>query len=392
MTEFLLSHFVKGYPEVNDPQVRARCGNLAGLVGICCNLLLSAGKFLAGLLTGSVAISADAVNNLSDASSSIITLLGFRLAARPADDEHPYGHGRTEYLSGLAVSVMILLIGAELAKTSIQKILSPEPITTGMASILILAASILVKFWMAAFNRHVGRLIRSATLEATAADSRNDVIATSAVLLATLISKWSGVNLDGWMGMAIAVFILYSGVMLIKDTLSPLLGEAPNPELVHQVMKRLKTYDGVLGIHDLVVHDYGPGRCFATVHVEVDAKEDVMRSHDLCDVIERDFAASGLHLVVHMDPIVMDDPELNALHKQVVEAVASIEKGITLHDFRVVKGYSHTNLIFDVAVPSDCPYTESELKVLIQEKVRALDPDANYYTVVGIDRNYTELV
>lgn len=258
MTEFLLSRFVKGYPEVNDPQVRARCGNLAGLVGICCNLLLSAGKFLAGLLTGSVAISADAVNNLSDASSSIITLLGFRLAARPADDEHPYGHGRTEYLSGLAVSVMILLIGAELAKTSIQKILSPEPITTGMASILILAASILVKFWMAAFNRHVGRLIRSATLEATAADSRNDVISTGAVLIATLLQMRFGWNLDGYMGLAVAAFILWSGWGLVKDSIAPLLGQTPDPELVRHIADVTLSYPGVLGIHDMIVHDYGP--------------------------------------------------------------------------------------------------------------------------------------
>lgn len=392
MTEFLVRRLVRDYPNTKDPEVRTRYGRMAGLVGIVCNLLLGGGKALIGALFGSISVLADGINNLSDATSSVVTLIGFKMSSRPADKEHPFGHARMEYVSGLVVAMLILMVGFSLVKTSFGKILHPEDAPFSWLSVGVLAASVLVKFWMMLFNRNIGRRIDSTALIATAADSRNDVIATSAVLLATLISKWSGVNLDGWMGMAIAVFILYSGVMLIRDTLSPLLGEAPNPELVHRVMKRLKTYDGVLGIHDLVVHDYGPGRCFATVHVEVDAKEDVMRSHDLCDVIERDFAASGLHLVVHMDPVVMDDPELNALHKQVVEAVASIEKGITLHDFRVVKGYSHTNLIFDVAVPSDCPYTESELKVLIQEKVRALDPDANYYTVVGIDRNYTELV
>lgn len=258
MTEFLLSHFVKGYPEVNDPQVRARCGNLAGLVGICCNLLLSAGKFLAGLLTAALPspLTLSTTSRMPHRASSPCWDSGW--LARPADDEHPYGHGRTEYLSGLAVSVMILLIGAELAKTSIQKILSPEPITTGMVSILILAASILVKFWMAAFNRHVGRLIRSATLEATAADSRNDVISTGAVLIATLLQMQFGWNLDGYMGLAVAAFILWSGWGLVKDSIAPLLGQTPDPELVRHIADVTLSYPGVLGIHDMIVHDYGP--------------------------------------------------------------------------------------------------------------------------------------
>ena len=384
MTDLILRIFVRDHKNTEDPAVRDKCGRVAGAVGIVTNFLLFLMKIIVGTVFHSVSVTADAVNNLTDSGSSVVTLIGFKMASKPADEKHPFGHARIEYLSGVIVSFIVIFLGLQLGMSSVEKIIAPEENALTPVALVVLVISILAKLWQCLFYRKVGRMIKSESVEATSKDSRNDVIATSAVLLATLISKWSGVNLDGWMGMAIAVFILYSGVMLIKDTLSPLLGEAPNPELVHQVMKRLKTYDGV--------HNYGPGRCFATVHVEVDAKEDIMRSHDLCDVIERDFAASGLHLVVHMDPVVMDDPELNALHKQVVEAVASIEKGITLHDFRVVKGYSHTNLIFDVAVPSDCPYTESELKVLIQEKVRALDPDANYYTVVGIDRNYTELV
>lgn len=375
MTEFLLSRFVKGYPEVNDPQVRARCGNLAGLVGICCNLLLSAGKFLAGLLTGSVAISADAVNNLSDASSSIITLLGFRLAARPADDEHPYGHGRTEYLSGLAVSVMILLIGAELAKTSIQKILSPEPITTGMVSILILAASILVKFWMAAFNRHVGQLIRSATLEATAADSRNDVISTGAVLIATLLQMQFGWNLDGYMGLAVAAFILWSGWGLVKDSIAPLLGQTPDPELVRHIADVTLSYPGVLGIHDMIVHDYGPGRQFASLHAEMAASADVLESHDTIDRIEKYFLEQeGLHVVIHYDPIVTDDSETGEAREFFAAEAKKLDPRLSIHDLRMVPGTTHTNVIFDLVLPRELDSRTSELKHALQEAAQRKNP------------------
>lgn len=375
MTEFLLSRFVKGYPEVNDPQVRARCGNLAGLVGICCNLLLSAGKFLAGLLTGSVAISADAVNNLSDASSSIITLLGFRLAARPADDEHPYGHGRTEYLSGLAVSVMILLIGAELAKTSIQKILSPEPITTGMVSILILAASILVKFWMAAFNRHVGRLIRSATLEATAADSRNDVISTGAVLIATLLQMQFGWNLDGYMGLAVAAFILWSGWGLVKDSIAPLLGQTPDPELVRHIADVTLSYPGVLGIHDMIVHDYGPGRQFASLHAEMAASADVLESHDIIDRIEKYFLEQeGLHVVIHYDPIVTDDSETGEAREFFAAEAKKLDPRLSIHGLRMVPGTTHTNVIFDLVLPRELDSRTSELKHALQEAAQRKNP------------------
>lgn len=375
MTEFLLSRFVKGYPEVNDPQVRARCGNLAGLVGICCNLLLSAGKFLAGLLTGSVAISADAVNNLSDASSSIITLLGFRLAARPADDEHPYGHGRTEYLSGLAVSVMILLIGAELAKTSIQKILSPEPITTGMVSILILTASILVKFWMAAFNRHVGRLIRSATLEATAADSRNDVISTGAVLIATLLQMQFGWNLDGYIGLAVAAFILWSGWGLVKDSIAPLLGQTPDPELVRHIADVTLSYPGVLGIHDMIVHDYGPGRQFASLHAEMAASADVLESHDTIDRIEKYFLEQeGLHVVIHYDPIVTDDSETGEAREFFAAEAKKLDPRLSIHDLRMVPGTTHTNVIFDLVLPRELDSRAPELKHALQEAAQRKNP------------------
>lgn len=388
MTEFLLSRFVKGYPQVNDPQVRTRCGNLAGLVGICCNLLLSAGKFLAGLLTGSVAISADAVNNLSDASSSIITLLGFRLAARPADDEHPYGHGRTEYLSGLAVSVMILLIGAELAKTSIQKILSPEPITTGMLSIAILAASILVKFWMAAFNRHVGKLIRSATLEATAADSRNDVISTGAVLIATLLQMRFGWNLDGYMGLAVAAFILWSGWGLVKDSIAPLLGQTPDPELVRHIADVTLSYPGVLGIHDMMVHDYGPGRQFASLHAEMAANADVLESHDTIDRIEKYFLEKeDLHVVIHYDPIVTDDSETGEAREFFAAEVKKLDPRLSIHDLRMVPGPTHTNVIFDLVLPRELDSRASELKHALQKA--AQQKNSQWLCVITAENSFT---
>lgn len=289
MTETLVRLFVKNSRDTTDPAVRTAYGNLASWVGIFCNLLLCAGKFLAGTLSGSISIAADAVNNLSDASSSVVSLIGFKLGARPADDEHPYGHARFEYLAGLAVAVMVLVIGVELLKSSVDKILHPAAVTFSWVAMAVLAASIAVKLWMSLFNRTLGKRINSGSLIATAADSRNDVLTTSAVLVASLISHFANVELDGWMGAAVALFILYSGVGLIKDTIDPLLGLAPDPELVQHIHDKIMSYPGVLGTHDLMVHDYGPGRQFASVHVELAAEDDVMASHELIDDIERDF-------------------------------------------------------------------------------------------------------
>ncbi|MGI5893336.1 MAG: cation diffusion facilitator family transporter [Candidatus Merdivicinus sp.] len=392
MTNFLLHTFVKNSENVKDPDVRASYGRFAGIVGVCCNVLLGGGKMLAGLLFQSIAVLADGINNLSDAMSSLVTLICFKMSSRPADKEHPFGHARMEYVSGLVVAVLILMVSFNLMSSSFEKIIHPEETPFSWISIGVLAVSIAVKGWMMLFNRKLGKMIDSTALEATAIDSRNDVIATSAVLVSTLVAKWSGLKLDGIAGMLIALFILWSGINLIRDTLSPLLGEAPDRDLVKKTMKRLRSYDGVLGIHDLMVHDYGPGRCFATVHVEVDAREDVMVSHDLCDNIERDFLDSGIHLVVHMDPIITDDEELNVLRQQVVSIVAGMNEGITMHDFRIVRGYSHTNVIFDIVVPSGCKRSEDSLRQEIQEKVSAIDPAAHYFTVVSIDRNYTELM
>ena len=391
MTNFLIRHLVRNSSEISNPEVRNRYGRMAGLVGIFCNILLGGGKMLAGLLFQSISVLADGINNLSDATSSAVTLICFKMSSRPADKEHPFGHARMEYVSGLVVAMLILMVSFNLVSSSFDKILHPEQTPFSWISVGVLAASILVKFWMMLFNHKVGKMIDSTALEATAMDSRNDVIATSAVLVSVLVAEWSGLRLDGWMGMAIALFILWSGISLIRDTLSPLLGEAPDRDLVRKTMKKLRSYEGVLGIHDLMVHDYGPGRCFASVHVEVDANRDVMESHDLCDNIERDFAAGGMNLIIHMDPIITDDPELNDLREKVVRIVSGLGEGISMHDFRMVRGYSHTNVIFDIVVPSGCKRGADSLRQEIQEKVRAAAPEKQYYTVVNVDRNYTEL-
>ena len=388
MTEFLLKHFVKGYPDTSSPAVRTRCGNLAGTVGIVCNVLLCAGKFLAGFLSGSLAISADAVNNLSDASSSVIALLGFRIAAKPADDEHPYGHGRTEYLAGLAVSVMILLIGLELVKTSVGKIMAPEPIQAGLVPLAVLVVSILVKLWMAAFNRRVGKEIGSSVLEATAADSRNDVIATSAVLVATLAQMIFDWQLDGWIGLAVAAFILYSGWGLVKEAIAPLLGQAPDPEMVRHILEVTRSYPGVLGIHDLIVHDYGPGRQFASLHVEMAASQDVLASHDVIDQIERRFPEQeGLHVIIHYDPIVTDNNEVGEARDYLAKQVKRLDPRLTIHDLRVVPGETHTNLIFDLVVPHGFEMPECRLKSEVQAMAQSKNP--KWQCVVTLENSYT---
>lgn len=384
MTGLLLKLFVRNSDQVEDPSVRSAYGKLAGLVGIICNVLLFAGKLLAGLISGSVSVMADAVNNLSDASSSVVTLLGFKLAEKPADSDHPFGHARIEYLSGLVVAVMILLIGVELVKSSVDKILHPEVVAFTWLTAGILVASILVKLWMAAFSRTLGKKIDSSTLEATAADSRNDVISTAAVLAAGLVGKFTDWSIDGYAGLAVALFILYSGVSLIKETVDPLLGAATDPELVQEIGNEILSYDKIMGIHDLVVHDYGPGRRFASVHVEMDSREDPLACHDLIDDIERDFAQKhNLQLVIHYDPVVTDDEELNRMRKLVANEVASIDPRLSIHDFRMVRGPKHTNLIFDLVLPFEMDSRRDELKQLIDQRVQF--EDSKYYTVITFD-------
>lgn len=385
MTDFLVKRFIKNSTDVNDPAVRTAYGNLAGAVGIFCNVLLCAAKLAVGTLFGSISITADAVNNLSDASSSVITLVGFRLSAKPADDEHPYGHARIEYLAGLAVSVMILVIGVELARSSIGKILSPTAVEFSLVTVAVLLLSIGVKLWMAAFNKKVGRRIGSAALEATAMDSRNDVISTAAVLLSYAVTQLTSIPCDGWAGLFVALFIFWSGLGIARDTIAPLLGEAPDEALVHSIANEIRSYDPrVLGIHDLIVHDYGPGRRFASVHVELDAREDVLEAHELIDSIERDVTKKlRVELVVHYDPVVTDDAELSAVRQRVECVINAIDPRLSFHDLRMVRGREHTNVIFDLVLPFDLRGEEDAIRRRISEALHA--EGHHYRTIITFD-------
>ena len=364
---------------------RGAVGRLAGIVGIAANALLFAMKLVVGTLAGSVSITADALNNLSDASSSVVTLLGFKLAEKPADADHPYGHARYEYLSGLAVAAMILFIGYELAKSSVQKIFNPVAVDFTWITAAVLLASMAIKLWLSLFNRRMGKKINSDTLMATAADCRNDVIATGAVLISAVAEKFTGWRIDGFMGLAVALFILYSGIGLAKDTISPLLGEAAAPELQAQILDKIRSEQRVLGYHDLMVHDYGPGRRFASVHVEMDRNEDPLLCHELIDNLEREcWDSHGIQLVIHYDPVVTDDPELDRMRNAAMTALKNIDSRLTLHDFRMVQGSGHTNLIFDVAVPEDLMSKKAEIKSKLDKTLNQNAP-CTYYTVITFD-------
>lgn len=387
MTQWLVRFFVKDYEDIKNPKVHTAYGQLAGWVGIVCNLLLASAKLLASMLSGSLAIVADAVNNFSDAASSVITLVGFKLAAKPADKEHPFGHARFEYIAGLAVAILVLVIGVELGRGSIEKIISPTPVEFSPVTFIVLVLSICIKLWMAVFNRSLGKRIGSSTLQATFADSRNDVISTTAVLAAAIVAHFTGLNLDGWMGLGVALFILFSGVGLVKDTLDPLLGAAPSPELVQHVADKINSYKGVLGTHDLMVHDYGPGRRFASAHVEMSTKMDVLLSHDIIDNIERDFLEQdGIHLVLHFDPIVTGEAAVSDARAWVAQQVKTIDECLTIHDLRLVEGPSHTNYVFDVVVPPGFEMAEEELLKRIEAAVQK--GDKPIHTVVTVDQSY----
>lgn len=385
MTRFLLRLFVKNSENPSDKKVRAAVGRLSGIVGIVCNLLLFTFKLLIGTLAGSVSITADAMNNLSDASSSIVTLVGFRLAEKPADEDHPYGHARFEYLSGLAVAAMIILIGFELAKTSFQKIFHPEPAVYSALTVFVLLFSIGIKLWMALFNTKLGKLIGSTALAATAADSRNDCISTAAVLAAALVEHFTHWTIDGYAGLAVALFILYSGANLAKETISPLLGEAASPELQQLIIDNISANPKVLGYHDLMVHDYGPGQRFASIHVEMDHKEDPMLCHEIIDDLERECMLSHrIHLIIHYDPVITDDPELNRLRDSTQQILSRIDPRLTTHDFRMVRGSSHTNLIFDVALPAELWSRKKEIRQTLDETLSAQE-QTRIHAVITFD-------
>lgn len=375
MTQYLIRTFIRDYNNMTDPRTRERYGKFSGIVGIASNLILFGLKISAGLLFGSISVIADALNNLSDSGSSIVSFIGFKLSEKPADSEHPYGHARMEYLSGLIVSFSILLVGFQMLKSSWDKTLHPEPLEFSLITVAILAVSIGMKIWQAGFYRKIGQKIASPTVTATAADSRNDVLATSAVLVSLLISNWTGFNLDGYMGIAVSLFIMYSGITLIMETANPLLGIAPSEEFIDSIYQKILSYEGIIGLHDLNVHNYGPSKCFASVHCEVPADRDIMLSHDLIDNIERDFYRDlGIRLVIHLDPVAIDDAKTSRLKVQVTELLGSIAPGIRFHDFRVVWGLSHTNILFDVVTPFDYSMPDRELIRRLVDAFEKIDP------------------
>lgn len=390
MGKLLFRLFIKDNDNTGDPKVRERYGKLAGIVGILSNLLLCIMKIAIGLFSKSIAIIADGINNLADASSSIITLIGFKLASAPEDEDHPYGHARIEYLAGLFVSIFIIIIGFQLLKTSVEKILDPQPLVFSYTTVVILIIAIAIKLWQSAFNVTVGKKINSVTLMATAADSRNDVISTSAVLISILFGHFTGIQIDGYMGCLVALFIIWSGIQLVRETSSPLLGEAPDHETVEAILEIIRKEPGILGVHDLMVHNYGPGKIFASVHIEVDADGDLMKSHDMIDNIERIVKETlRIQFVVHMDPVKVNDPLIHRMRGIISEALAPLDGVESIHDFRIVPGPTHTNIIFDAVLAPGCKLSEKEITAIAD--TAAKKENLNYFVVITFDKAYTQL-
>ncbi len=386
MTEWLIRRFVRDAEHTGDPKVRYAYGRLASVSGLTANVLLFLAKLTAGLLSGSLAITADAFNNLSDAGSSVVTLVGFKLSSAPPDKQHPFGHGRMEYLSALGVAALIMIAGFELATSSFEKILHPEPTAVDAVTVAILAAAIGVKLWMAWFYRRIGGRIDSESLRAAAADSRNDVVCTAVVLLTSVLSLWLPVSIDGYVGTAVALFVMWSGFSVMRETVSPLLGQAPDEQFVMDIKRTVMAHEGVVGVHDLMVHNYGPGRLVMSLHAEVPSHEDILQSHDLIDRIERELGEKYHALVcIHMDPVDFDDPEVAHLRAEVVMQLAEMNESLSLHDFRVVRGETHTNLIFDLVVPFDC----RDGKAIADELARRIhEKDERLYAVITVEHAY----
>lgn len=380
MTKLLLRLFTRKHAGKDALAVHGAVGKLAGSTGIACNILLFVMKLIVGILSGAVSIVADALNNLSDAASSVVTLLGFRLAQRPADQDHPYGHARYEYLSGLTVAVLILVIGVELAKSSLSKIFNPQSVDFSTVTLIVLLCSIGMKLWMCRFFATLGRMINSATLKATSVDSRNDVIASTAVLLGCLIEHFFKIKIDGYVGLAVAGFILFSGVGIARETISPLLGQRADKQLVEDITALVQSYEKVLGIHDLLVHDYGPGRCYASVHVELSAREDPLVCHDIIDTIECDVLEKlNVSLVIHYDPVLDNDAQWEQMRSAVEQTLQAIDSRLSMHDFRIVHGASQEKLVFDLAIPFNLPVDRIKLKQTIDTH---LEQQEIYYTTV----------
>ena len=388
MVQLLARLFVPNHENTSDPAVRRAYGVLCGVLGIVLNVFLFAAKYAAGALTGSIAVMADAFNNLSDAGSSVITLIGFRISGKRSDPEHPFGHGRVEYIAALIVAMLIIHMGLDLARDSIGMILEPAPVSFSLLSVGILGLSVLVKLYMALYNRAVGRRISSVAMAATAADSLSDAVATFAVLVCALIGRFTGANIDAWAGALVSLMILRAGWGAAMDAVSPLLGNPPQPEFVEKIEAIVNSYDGVTGIHDLVVHDYGAGRVMISLHAEVPADGDLMNMHDMIDIIERRLVSElGCHAVIHMDPVLADNPEVSAMRERVQDALQQkLDAGVTVHDFRMVAGPTHTNVIFDAVVPLSVAAGEPALKEDVCRIVKELDE--TLFAVVTIDRPY----
>ncbi len=385
MTKFLVKLFIKDSDDTDNPVVRYRYGTFSGIIGIFLNICLFTGKFIAGLITSSIAITADAFNNLSDAGSSIITLVGFKMASKPADNEHPFGHGRFEYISGFIISMIIVLMGFEIGKSSVGKIIHPVGVTFSTISIVVLVISVIVKLWMCFFNRKLGKLINSQTMIATSMDSMSDVLATTAVIAGVLISKFFKLNIDGYLGIAVALFILYTGLSAAKGMLDQLLGEAPDKQFIKDIKEFVMSYKEIVGVHDVIIHSYGPSRRIISLHAEVPCEMDIMAIHDVIDVIEAEinkkFCCSS---VIHMDPIAINDEFTLKTAYQIIRILADIDADISMHDFRMVKGNTHTNLIFDIVVPFKFRISDDDLKEMICLKVK--DFDEKYNAVINIDK------
>ena len=390
MGNFLIKFFIKDYENVTDPEVRARYGRFAGVVGLITNIVLSAMKMVFGLLLNSIAIIADGVHSLIDASSAIITLIGFKLAAMPQDKKHPYGHARIEYLTGLFIAVLIIVLGLELVKTSFEKILHPEPVAFSYPTIAMLAVAILIASWLSFFNKRIGKKINSVALKVVGADNRNDVFVTAGVLIGLLAEKFLHVHLDGYMGCLVALLIIWSAIHLLMQTISPLLGEAPDEALVRAITDHVLSHKNILGVHDLVVHNYGPGKIFASAHIEVDAKGDLLESHDVIDNIERSIV-QDLHIqfTAHMDPIELNNPVVDRANQVVADALAPMEGVAGFHDLRAVPGPTHTNIIFDAVLSPGCKMEEDEIKAIIEARLKEINP--SYFVVITFDRAYTKL-
>lgn len=376
MTKFLIKLFVKNNADVTDPAVRGRYASLAAFTGIVLNLLLFAGKLTAGLLAASVAVVADAFNNMSDAGSAVVTLIGFRLALKPVDKGHPLGHGRLEYIAGFIVDLLIILVGAELFKSSFEKILSPSLPSVSVLTYALLSAAILVKLWLFFFYRKIGKLIDSSAIRASAFDSLSDTAATALVLISALVSKFTGLAIDGWAGILVASFILFTGFKAAKETIDLLLGTPPKPEFIEEIRNFVKGYPEVAGIHDLIVHDYGPGRKFISFHAEVPADSDINYAHDVIDCVERDMNEKfGCIVTIHLDPIEMNDARVKEMKKLAEESAAEIDPAFTIHDFRMTSGGKHVNMIFDLQVPSDSKMPTEEAARRVAERISEKNPE-----------------